>query len=71
MVAAQSLSNAYHAFASREGNWKDKDYQISHSGEIFLIAPDGRIKLVYSGEHLRADEMQQDLERLMIQTGER
>jgi hypothetical protein len=25
MVAAQSLSNAYHAFASREGNWKDKE----------------------------------------------
>jgi hypothetical protein len=30
-----------------------------------------RGSLVYSGEHLRADEMQQDLERLMIQTGER
>ncbi len=65
LAEAQTLSNAYQARAMREGSWHATEYKIAHSGEIFLIAPDGKIKLVYTGEHLRADEMNRDFEKLI------
>jgi len=71
LTEAQALANTYQSRAMREGDWRAADYKIAHSGEIFLIAPDGNIKLVYAGEHLRADEMSDDFERLTVKKEER
>lgn len=71
LAAAQALANDYQSRAMREGDWRSTTYKIAHSGEIFLIAPDGNIKLVYTGEHLRADEMTDDFERLIAKVGEK
>lgn len=71
LAAAQALANDYQSRAMREGDWRSTTYKIAHSGEIFLIAPDGNIKLVYTGEHLRADEMTDDFERLIAKVGKK
>lgn len=71
LAEAQRLANAYQSRAMRAGDWRSAEYKIDHSGEIFLIAPDGNIKLVYTGEHLRADEMRDDFERLIAKVGEK
>ncbi len=70
MAQAQQLANAYQSRAMRAGDWRATDYKIDHSGEIFLIAPDGNIKLVYTGDHLRADEMMDDFKKLIVTVGE-
>jgi len=71
LAEAQHLANAYQSRAMREGDWRASEYKIAHSGEIFLIAPDGKIKLVYAGEHVRADEMIDDFERLIAKVEEK
>lgn len=40
------------------------DYEIEHPGYLYLIDPDGVIKLIYPNQHLRYDYILQDLQKL-------
>lgn len=69
LAQAQQVSMAFGARVSRVGSWQQADYTLDHSGEIFLLGPDGRIKLVYAGPTIRADWMLEDLNQLMQKEG--
>lgn len=61
----QQLANAYHAPFHKQGSWQDNQYVIEHSGDIFMITPDKHIKLVYSGDKWRYDQIIDDYDKLM------
>lgn len=63
---AQWLANQFHApFYSTEASLAT--YKIQHAGDIFLVAPDGSIKLVYVGNNWRYDQLQEDYLQLKKQ----
>lgn len=60
----QSLARAYHQDFGRASWNKGQDYRVNHVGDILLIAPDGRIKLVYSGYKWQYDQLVEDYQLL-------
>lgn len=60
----QSLARAYHQAFERSGWSKSQDYQVNHVGDILLIAPDRRIKLVYSSDKWQYDQLVEDYQLL-------
>jgi protein SCO1/2 len=64
IAKVQTLANAYHAPFQRAGEWHTNRYSIDHSGDIFLIAPDKNIKLIYSGDHWRYHDLVEDYTKL-------
>ncbi|QCU89485.1 SCO family protein [Thiomicrorhabdus sediminis] len=40
------------------------DYRINHPGKIYLINPQGQIKLIYQNQFVRYDQILADLEKL-------
>ncbi|BBP42514.1 SCO family protein [Thiosulfativibrio zosterae] len=65
MAQIQVIANQYQAYFFAEGKADPKkDYEISHPGNIFLIDPDGRLKVIYPNQFLRYDNMLTDLKFL-------
>jgi cytochrome oxidase Cu insertion factor (SCO1/SenC/PrrC family) len=60
---AQALANRFHQ-PFHLMNPISEESAIAHAGDIFLIAPDGRIKLIYNGNHWRYDQLKEDYFRL-------
>jgi protein SCO1/2 len=65
LAQVQTLANAYLAPFSKQGAWQENTYKIEHSGDVFMITPDKRIKLVYSGDKWRYDQLIDDYQKLM------
>lgn len=65
MAEIQKVASLYKAyfFADSATN-KQKDYEITHPGSIFLIDPKGNIQTVYQNIHLRYDKIIEDLNKL-------
>ncbi len=63
---AQWLANEFHAPFQKDASRSSVDqYLVQHAGEMFLVAPDGRVKLVYSGQEWRYDQLYEDYLRLI------
>lgn len=60
---AQALANQFHQ-PFHFMNPRSAESGIVHAGDIFLIAPDGQIKLVYSGNNWHYDQLKEDYFRL-------
>jgi len=64
--ASQALAMKYHEFAYLDGQKKnDQDYVINHNGYIFLLNPEGILKLIYTSTQLNHEKMHEDLKKLM------
>jgi len=64
--ASQALAMKYHEFAYLEGNKSSaQDYVINHNGYIFLLNPEGILKLIYTSTQLKHDKMYEDLQKIM------
>lgn len=62
---SQELAAQYHEYAYLEGqNKNNRDYRINHNGYIFLLNPEGILKLIYTSTHLNHNEMLKDLNKL-------
>ena len=71
MREIQSVASKYKAYFSPEsGTQIGKDYEISHPGNIFLIDPNGKIKVIYQNTYLRYDKVIEDLNLLRIKFNE-
>jgi protein SCO1/2 len=65
---AQALAMEYHEFAFIDGRHDpESHYDINHSGYIFLIDPQGVLKLIYTSTQLNTDKMADDLNQLIAQ----
>lgn len=65
MAQIQAVANQYQAYFFTDGKANPKkDYEISHPGNIFLIDPSGRLKVIYPNQFLRYDKMLNDLKIL-------
>lgn len=63
----QKLASRYHASFYPEGDWlSNKDYEINHPGNLYLIDTKGVVKLMYPNMHLRYDYILQDLQKLKL-----
>lgn len=61
----QKIAAAYKApFFTTGSTQADKDYEIAHPGNIFLIDPKGMIRVVYQNQFLRYDRIIEDLNYL-------
>ena len=64
--ASQALAMKYHEYAYITGNNLDKnDYVINHNGFIFLLNPEGVLKLIYTSTQLDHSQMLEDLIKLI------
>lgn len=64
--ASQALAMNYLEYAFVNGQKKtDRDYNINHNGYIFLLNPDGLLKLIYTSTQLNHSEMLKDLKKLI------
>jgi protein SCO1/2 len=62
---SQELALQYHEYAYLEGqNKNSRDYQINHNGYIYLLDPEGVLKLIYTSAQLNYSEMLEDLNKL-------
>lgn len=61
---AQSLAASFRAYFSAQPVNNGDDYRLNHPGYIYLLDPDGKIRLLYQGQALRADKMASDLQHL-------
>lgn len=65
MAEIQKVASLYKAyFFADSATDKNKDYEISHPGSIFLIDPNGQIQTVYQNIYLRYDKVIEDLNKL-------
>ncbi len=72
MQEIQKVASSYKAYFFADGSTeKGKDYEISHPGNIFLIDPDGQIRMVYQNTYLRYDKVIEDLNLLRAQYAEK
>ena len=61
----QQVAINYKEFFFTDSNTKtNPDYEISHSGNIFLIDPKGQLRIVYPNSFLRYDKMIDDINLL-------
>lgn len=63
--ASQALARKYHEYAYIQGQKKKSDYVINHNGYIFLLNPEGILKLIYTSTQLNHHKMLDDLEKLI------
>lgn len=66
MQTIQQLAQSYHApfFVGPKSDTKTsqlKDYEITHPGYLYLIDPQGQIRVMYPNMHLRYDYILKDL----------
>ena len=64
---AQAIAGEYHAYFSAKPNADGQGQRIDHPGFIYLIDPDGEIRLLYSGSNLNLERMLDDLDALHSQ----
>ncbi len=61
----QQVAVSYKEFFFADSNTKTNlDYEISHSGNIFLIDPNGQLRIIYPNSFLRYDDMIADINLL-------
>ncbi|GGA82744.1 hypothetical protein GCM10011369_25910 [Neiella marina] len=63
-AAARALAKEYNEYVVKTGS--GDDYQIDHSGFMYVINPAGRLRLIYTSSHLSVSEMLNDLSKLPI-----
>nr|WP_224746090.1 SCO family protein [Neiella litorisoli] len=61
-AAAHALASEYNEYFVKSGG--GNDYQIDHSGFMYVIDPNGRLRLIYTSSHLNVVEMLSDLSKL-------
>ena len=67
--AAQTLAIKYHEYVYIKGQKSNKqNYEINHNGFIFLLSPDGKLKLIYTSTQLNHSAMFEDLKNLINNT---
>jgi protein SCO1/2 len=64
MQHAQAVAADYHAYFNVEPGGEGEQRIINHPGFIYLIDPDGNLRLVYSGANLDLQRMLSDLNQL-------
>lgn len=57
----QSIANGFKAPFSLNRSVTDDEYEINHPGYVFLINPEGRLSIVYSGSLIIKDRLLEDL----------
>lgn len=62
--ASQALAMAYNEYAYIKGA-KNQNYDINHNGYIFLLNPEGILKLIYTTTQLNHFKMLEDLNHLI------
>lgn len=60
----QSIASAFNAGYRISGNPGSDSYDIEHPGKIFLIGPDGQLRLVYSGAKTTTGQIAANFNRL-------
>ncbi|MET0088506.1 MAG: SCO family protein [Candidatus Thiodiazotropha sp.] len=63
---AQQVAADYHAYFSYAPGHSEGQPRIDHPGYIYLIDPQGRLQLVYSGGFLSLERMLRDLNAIAI-----
>ena len=65
MTQAQAIASDYNAYFSVEPTDSLGQRTINHPGFIYLIDPNGQLRLVYSGSELDLERMILDLNHLI------
>jgi protein SCO1/2 len=66
---AQQVAARYHAFFSIQPEEHNATRKIFHPGYIYLIDPDGKLRMIYSGNHLDTGKMLLDLRHIQTEFG--
>ena len=64
---AQQVAARYHAFFSVQPATHNSVRKISHPGYIYLIDPEGQLRMIYSGKSLDSNKMLLDLKHIKTQ----
>lgn len=64
---AQQVAARYHAYFSVQPENFNSARKINHPGYIYLIDPEGQLRMVYSGNNLDTDKMLRDLKHIQTE----
>lgn len=64
---AQQVAARYHAFFSVQPGGLNNTHKISHPGYIYLIDPEGQLRMIYSGKILDINKMLLDLKHIQTE----